>query len=128
MHTADELARAWLQHSRTMWVGDAVAEEMRPDSGLERSWHFLRALIRQAEPSDLEFIGAGPLEDYVKRHGELAIDRIESEAQINAPFRIALGRVWIETNYLSPPVTARLVAASGGVIEPTGSIGRPPDA
>lgn len=123
-----EVAAAWLQHSRTLWALDAVDSLIEPASDGERAWSLLTALIAQADESDLEAIGAGPMERFVKRHGAAAIERIEKAAAAEPKFRTALGGVWIEENYHPPTITSRLVTASGGALRPSGTIGRPVDA
>lgn len=130
MASEHEVAAAWLQHSRTRWALDAVDELIEPASDGEGAWSFITALIAQAEENDLELeiIGAGPMERFVKRHGPAAIERIEEMAARESKFRTALGCVWIEENYHPPAITARLVAASGGLLKPSGMIGRPVDA
>jgi hypothetical protein len=123
-----EVAAAWLQHSRTHWAIEAVDGLIEPAEGLQPGWRLMEALIAQASEDDLENIGAGPLERFVKRHGPEAIALIEQAAASEPKFKIALGHVWIEENYHPPDITARLIAASGGKIEPLGRIGPPADA
>ena len=55
----------------------------------------------------LETVGAGPLEDLLRKHGSALIDRAEKEYVANAKLRTALGSVWLPRQ--DSPVTARLV-------------------
>ena len=84
----------------------------------ERVWAVVLSLVESALPDDYGAIGAGPLEDLVARYAPGFIDRIEAEAASNHRFRGTLGRVWVNSRYQAPDIVARLVAASGGVIEP----------
>lgn len=122
------MAAAWLQHLRTRWALDAADSLIEPIGGLTTGWQLIQALIAQATEDDLEFIGASPLERFVKRHGVEAIAEIERAAAREPKFRIALGHVWIEENYHPATIIARLVAASGGKMVPSGQIGPPTDA
>ena len=84
----------------------------------ERAWPVILQLVDQAVDADLEFIGAGPIENLVEYHGVAFIDRIESTAARSERFRGALATIWLNKWNQDPDVVTRTVAASGGVIEP----------
>jgi hypothetical protein len=55
---------------------------------------FICALVAEAQTDeDLAYIGAGPLEDLLRRQGPQAIDLVEREAAENPRFRFALAGV-----------------------------------
>ena len=68
----------------------------------------LRALA-DAAPDDraLCYLGAGPIEDLLRYHGDRFIGLIDDEATANARFRTALRCAWFE-NFLRPDAAARL--------------------
>src|SRR5271169_1955713 len=47
-------------------------------------------------PSDsaLALVAAGPLEDLLKKHGPVVVDRVEEESRKNDRLRLALSGVW----------------------------------
>jgi hypothetical protein len=76
------------------------------------------ALVSRAEQEELEYIGAGPLENLVEEHAPAFIDRIEAAAITDTKFQEALSTIWLNSLYQQPEIVARLVAASGEAIEP----------
>lgn len=52
------------------------------------------------------------------RHGTALVEAIEQLAARDEPFRQALGEIWLGEDDLPPDVLARVVRASGNVIEP----------
>jgi uncharacterized protein DUF6869 len=65
------------------------------ESRLDWAWTITLALIERA-PDDkaLAFVGAGPLEDLIRRYPSSMADRIVTEARRNSRVRLALKAVW----------------------------------
>jgi hypothetical protein len=85
----------------------------------EDAWGLLLKLISEIHEADYQmydFVGAGPLEDFVRYYGESWIGRIEAEASSNPRFLRCLSHVWLSEGDLSKPVVDRLLAASHGTI------------
>ena len=79
---------------RHWWAWETLAELC--SSQPEEAWLALLQVIELAENAErLEEIGAGPLEDLLRNHGERLIDRLESEAGGNDKLRTALASVWL---------------------------------
>src|SRR5439155_21408861 len=119
--TPEEWAAVWLRHSRErrqedFWAFDELVTALWDDP--ERVWAVLLSLVRMASPDDFGAVGAGPLEHLVDDHAPAFIDRIESQATSDPRFREILGTIWLNSHYQAPEIVARLVTASGGVIEP----------
>jgi hypothetical protein len=113
----------WIRHAEErrkddFWAWDWVMTQVCWEAGAEDAWELVRTLVRAAPDELLEFVGAGPVEDLVERFGEVLVDRIETEARADPRFREALGFVWLTRGELPAEVEARVVAASGGRIEP----------
>ncbi len=82
--------------------------ESRPDT----AWDFILALIEEAPNEDvLLWIGAGPLEDLLKMHGEAFIAAAEARAMQDPRFLYSLRNVYIRPE---DPIFPRLDAATGG--------------
>jgi hypothetical protein len=56
----------------------------------------LLVALAKAAPNDqaLAYLGAGPLEDLIRRHGAEFVDAIDLAAQTSESFRVALRCVW----------------------------------
>lgn len=95
-----------LQSANDFWasesVNDATEEPTFDVMGL------LRALA-DAAPDDraLCYLGAGPVEDLLRCHGDRFIGVIDDEATANARLQTALRCAWFE-NFLHPDAAARL--------------------
>lgn len=100
--TIDGLAQAYLDHFQQVRVDPRRGGEDTFDAWIsvdrlvhsdpEEAWKFVLRLVELAS-TDLEalgYIGAGPLEDLVRFHPALLLDRAESEAGHNSAFREAL--------------------------------------
>ena len=81
------------------------------DMPLDMSWPFVLELIDRAPDRHLPDIAAGPLKDFLGRHGEHAIVAVESRAHDDPRFRRALRGVW-HPFHMSDEIYARVVAAS----------------
>jgi hypothetical protein len=124
---AAELANAYLQHYRTRAESDFWAFEEMLDrityeaADVDDAWGLLLALVASARDEELGYVGAGPIEDFVRRFGALRIEQLETQARRDPRFRAALGRIWLSHDDLPPPVLERVVRASDGQIRPLGS-------
>jgi Family of unknown function (DUF6869) len=101
-----ELADAWVRYESVersdvddedpdRWACDAVLDldGTRPD--LE--WRVIRCLCAAADPSSwptVSSIGAGPLEDFLRRQGASALDLVEPSADADPVLLDALECVW----------------------------------
>jgi hypothetical protein len=74
-----------------------------------RAWDLVVALLDVA-PGDpgVMLVGAGPLEDLVKKHGDALVKEIEYDASRNDRVRQALSCVWVARGLLTPEVEGRL--------------------
>ena len=79
---------------RAILLGLGGTQRIYEDEGLDAVWPFVLALIERANDRALASIGAGILEDILRRDGARAIDRIEARAAIDPPFRFCLSHVW----------------------------------
>ena len=122
-----ELARAYLKHHRTQAKGDFWAFEevgdrvTSDDAAPEDAWAVVLALVVEADEDSLGYVGAGPLEDFVRRVGTAFIDQIEAESRRDPKFHRCLGRVWLSHGDLPPAILSRVVTASGHAIRPLGT-------
>jgi hypothetical protein len=120
---APELARAYLKHHRTQdpadfWAFDEVFDRVTNGDDPHRAWELVLALVEAADDTNLEYVGAGPLEDLVKRFALKLIGEIEIQARRDPKFRRCLGAVWLSQGSLPADVLSRVVAASNGQIVP----------
>ena len=116
-----EWAAAWLRNSyerttKAFWAWEDLTDAAYDDP--ERAWQVILQLVRDAQPDRYGYIGAGPLKHLIRAHAQAFIDRIEAQAASDPRFREELGQVSVNTLEHRPEIVARLVAASGGVIEP----------
>ena len=89
------------------WAVDAVNETCQRKP--KQAWPLIQGLLRLATTEGLiQDLGAGPLEDFIRAHGEQYIDKIEALAVRRRRFRKALRVVWIRE--LNKDLTRRLVA------------------
>ena len=117
-----ELTAAWLRHRHTRaetdwWAIEEVWARVRDSDDPEDAWAVTLALLAASSPADLEFVGAGPLEDFVERFAPTHIARIEAEARRDPRFFASLGTIWLlRGDTLPDDIIDRVVAASGGAI------------
>jgi hypothetical protein len=116
------VAAAWLRNSATgdedatrwdFWAWDIVtglADD--PDA----SWSMILELVAAADDDAIFTVAADPLEDWVKAHAVDRIERIESEAERNEQFRLALGGTWV-WSALPDDTFARVAAAAGSSLD-----------
>jgi hypothetical protein len=109
-----DVASAWVQLQRNWWAYDEVqdAVENRP----RKAWLLLGRIADLASTRELENdLGAGPLEDFVRRHAPKYIGQIERRASEHERFRRAMG--WVRLPRARDPVSQRLFALKCRPIE-----------
>lgn len=117
---ASALAAAYLKHLRTRapedaWAFHEVLNQITTAS-VDDGWELIEALLDTAHDEELGYIGAGPLEDFVRCHAEKHWRRIEKRAIKDPTFRACLGTICLSREDLSPEVLERVVRASGNGI------------
>lgn len=108
----DALIDGYVGQSLDNWAGGnhwswAVLDVLLSDAP-ELGWPVLCEVVQRAPEEALGYLGAGPLEDLLARHGERSIAAIEREARRNPRLRIALAGVW--RNTIAEPVWLRVQA------------------
>lgn len=119
------LAAAYLREfvssaAEDFWAVDEVNARVSHGDDLADAWAVTEALIEAADEDSLGYVGAGPLEDFVRRFGARHLPMIEGRARQDAKFRACLGTIWLQSGDLPPDVLDRIVRASGGRITPLG--------
>lgn len=73
----------------------SVFDEMVRLGAIDDAWRLLLVLVERAPDDEvLGFVGAGPLEDPFRRHGEEFAERIIDAARTRERFRQALEEMW----------------------------------
>jgi hypothetical protein len=103
-------AQAWLRYQQTFWAWQEL-NRIYQDEGLDAVWPVVLAIIEKANDGALGSVGAGILEDMLRRDGAAAIDRVEAEAARDPRFRFALSHVW--RGKMPANLWDRVVAARG---------------
>lgn len=94
-------------NAETQWAAEKVVDTALEDPG--ELWEIVMEVFRRDPPDDvLGVLAAGPLEDYLVRCGETAIERVERLAKADDKFRQLLWGVW--QNAMPSDVWARLEA------------------
>jgi hypothetical protein len=102
-HVKDDMEK----HEAHEWATDAAWDLMRKSP--EDAWRLILAVLRIDDSDTVqEVLSAGPLEDLLAEHGELAITWVEEEARRNPAFASLLGGVW--QNAMSNEIWARVQA------------------
>ena len=79
----------------------------------EKAWPLVLAAVRRtSDPTVLNYVAAGILEDILCVHAQALVDRVETLARADPHFRKALANVWGWTR-MPPDVRARLDRAAG---------------
>ena len=89
----------------------------------ERAWPLILELLAAVPGDVLAYVGAGPLEAFVVRHGGQFIDQIEHEVRRNPRLREAALEMNLARGTLPAVAEARLVAVLGprfSLLEPEG--------
>jgi hypothetical protein len=118
-----ELVQAYLRwfsnrRDEDLWACEAVNARVAHAANPPDAWALVVALVAAADDDSLEFVGAGPLEDFVRNFGSSYIDTIEAAARADSKFSRCLGRVWLTQGDVPPDVLVRVVEASQGRIRP----------
>jgi hypothetical protein len=103
-------ARAWVDYHQTFWAWEELNRIYR-EEGLDPAWSLVLALIEKADDAALAPLGAGILEDMLRRDGALVIDLVEAEAAASSRFRFCLSHVW--RGEMPSPIWDRVVTARG---------------
>ena len=117
--TTEELERlvaAYVRHTvhrrdEDFWAWERVTEVVR-EQDAPAEFELVRVLVRNVPDEHLGYVGAGPVEDLVQRHGEELADWIIGEAGRDPRFREALARVWVVAEELPPGLLDRLQAVT----------------
>ena len=117
----EEWAAIWLRYNsekrnEDFWAWDELTWTVA--DAPERAWPVILELVRQATDEQLGAIGAGPIEHLVENHVAAFVDRIEAQVFRDPRFQDALAAIWLNTWNQEPSLITRIVAASGGQIEP----------
>src|SRR5262245_55900492 len=106
------VARLYLERegAAALWVWELVDDLCTQDG--RGAVRMIRALVEEAKSDkELESIGAGPLEDVLRRQGPVAIGPVEEAAAGDPRFRYALAGVWPSEE--NPEIWKRWRAALG---------------
>jgi hypothetical protein len=94
----EALTAAYLAYARTRddglfdaWLDVTERISFRPPS---ETWPLVRELVRAAPDDLLDYIAAGPLEDFLKEHGRAWIEEVVRDVRKDERLRRALTGVW----------------------------------
>src|SRR5712664_1779663 len=88
------MAQAWIEHVDTFWAFAEVLDLTMSDDA-DETWDVILELVQEATTDrQLWDIGAGPLEDFLGRHGKVWIERVEAQAFADPKLCYALARCW----------------------------------
>lgn len=97
----EEVSRVWLRYNKTQSDSDAWAlgpvDEWIYRGHLADAWRLILDLCARLGPDDVSMIanvGAGPLESFVVKYGDRAMDLIEPEMHVNPTLLKAVAMVW----------------------------------
>jgi hypothetical protein len=111
--SGDELraqARGWVEFHNTFWAW-AELHRIVEEDGPEAAWPIVLVLVERADDDAMPSLGAGALEDLLRRHGAELIDRVEARAAVDGRFRFCLSHVW--KGHMPDEIWARVVVARG---------------
>ena len=103
-------ALGWVEFHETFWAWVEL-NRMLEEEGPEAAWPTVVALAEQADDDAMPSLGAGALEDILRRHGAEMIDRVEARAAADRRFRFCLSHVW--KGEMPDEIWARVVVARG---------------
>ena len=107
----ERIARNWIKYRETFWAREKIHNVIN-DEFIEYAFNVFKMLYEGASSDvHLRSLGAGPLEDLLKRNGAHIIDRIEELASTDRRFRICLSYVW-PTN-IAVDIWKRILKARG---------------
>jgi hypothetical protein len=96
----DTLADTYLRHHAEgdeddFWAQEEVDRIVR-SGDVDRAWSITLLLLRKAKTDkDLNYIAAGPLEDFIDGYGDRALDRVEQACDGEQRLQFALSGVWL---------------------------------
>lgn len=90
---------------------DAIWAALSTDGA--RAWTLILRLLADLPEDTVNFLGAGPLEEFVRLRAAEFIEQIEREHARNPRFRTALFEIWLERGELAPEVEQRLLHLLG---------------
>ena len=82
-----------------------------------RAWTLILQLLADVPEDTVTFVGAGPLETFVKASATEFIDQIEREHKRNPRFQAALFEIWLRRGELPPETEGRLLRLLGPQFE-----------
>ena len=88
-----KLIRGWVAMQRGWPAYQRLTAIVRGENA-KAAWRILEALVRTVPQPLLVMVGAGPLEDFVKRNADHYIERLEACASESPRWRQALKHVW----------------------------------
>lgn len=93
------LADSYLRHKTTRseddsWAWQRVDEILR-SGDLDRAWEVTALLLKKAPDELLDYIAAGPLEDFIDGYGDRAFDRVEQACEEDPRLQYALSGIWL---------------------------------
>ena len=91
----------------------AIREDELRDWAPEQARVLILQLLAAVPEDTLQYVGLGPLEDFMRRNGAEFIDRIEGELRQNARLRAAALNMYLSRGDLPAAIEARLSAALG---------------
>jgi hypothetical protein len=103
-------ALGWVEFHDTLWAWVEL-NRMLEEEGPKAAWPIVLALVERADDNAMPSLGAGALEDLLRRHGPEMIDRVEARAAVDPQFRFCLSHVW--KGDMPYEIWARVVAARG---------------
>src|SRR5262245_58679052 len=94
MRTDAQVARAWMRIQTNWWAYKNVLDACQNKP--RRAWRLLEALTKYATTAALiTDLGAGPLEDFIRKHAPAFICQIERRCAENPRFKRALRKAWL---------------------------------
>lgn len=77
------------------WAWEEVQRLVR--AGLSEAWPIVQVLVERADSEfALDYVAAGPLEDFVDGYGDAALDLLEAVCETNQKMQLALSGIWLE--------------------------------
>lgn len=95
----DELTEVYLRHHATnddedFWAYNEVYERVR--AGFGEAWEVVQSLVEKADAgTQLGYVAAGPVEDFVDRYGDSALDVIETACETDQKMQLVLSGIWL---------------------------------
>jgi hypothetical protein len=88
------IAESWLTVQRHWWAWDSL-NRLCDEAPLD-AWPIIVRLVEMADNDELlEDIGAGPVEELLRKHGPLLLNDVQTLAASDPRFRQVLSHVWL---------------------------------